>query len=516
MDQPQGNNVWIFDTTLRDGRQGGHDMSCEVKILIARKLDELGVDVIEAGFPISSKGDEDAVRQIAHEVRRPIICALARTKEEDIEVAWRAVSQAARPRIHVFVATSDVHVKKKLRTTQYEVSKMATDAVTLARSYCDDVEFSPEDAGRTSPEYLAEIVAGAIDAGATTINIPDTVGYQTPWGFEELIRFVYCAAPKLQDVVLSVHCHNDLGLAVANSLAGVRVGARQVEGCFLGIGERAGNAALEAVIMALETRKDNFGVSTNIATEKIGPACRFISEAIGYPIDMHKPIVGRMAFGHSSGIHRDGVDKDRQTYEIMGPESVGWIGTEMELVSDMGRSGISKRLCEIGYDGDAMVDAIYPRFTDLADKKGKLSNEDLHMLAQEHCIKESIAREKLFNINTETIQYAPGVGSVHISRNGSIIQRGGIGDGPVDALFHAINDAVTAHGEHIDNLELIDYTVVKGQGGPEAIAWVIVRVRLGDKEGYGRSGHPDTIKASAQAYVYAINHVLQVPASIVI
>jgi len=511
MNQSQDNLVQIFDTTLRDGRQAGHDMPFETKIAIARKLDELGVDVIEAGFPISSKGDEDAVRQIAHEVRRPVICALARTKEEDIKTAWRAIAQATRPRIHVFVATSDIHVEKKLRATRYDIFKMAVGAVKQARSYCNDVEFSPEDAGRTSPEYLAEIVAGVIDAGATTINIPDTVGYQTPWGFEKLIAYVYQMVPELRNVTLSVHCHNDLGLAVANTLAGVRAGARQVEGCLLGIGERAGNAALEAIIMALETRRDFFGVTTNIATEKIGPVCRFISETIGYPIDIHKPVVGTYAFGHSSGIHRDGVNKDRRTYEIMMPESVGWIGTEMELVSDMGRSGIRKRLCEIGYDGDALVDAIYPRFTDLADRKGKLSNEDLHMLAQEHFIREIIAREKLFNINTKTIQYAPGIGSVHISRNGRVIQRGGIGDGPVAALFNAINDAVTAHGENIKNMELVDYAVVKGQGGPEAIAWVIVRVRLGNKEGYGRSGHPDTVKASAQAYIYAVNHMLQVP-----
>ncbi len=503
------NYIYIFDTLLRDGEQAGHKMSPDTKLAIAHRLKDLGVDIIEAGFPISSNGDEYSVAHIAREVRGVKICALARVLDPDIDAAARSIEHADNPRIHVFIGTSDIHVQAKLRMNKETVLDLISHGVIRAKTYCDDVEFSPEDAGRTSPAFLAASIQTAIEAGATVINIPDTVGYQTPWTFEELIRGVYRAVPKLHDVLVSVHCHNDLGLAVVNSLAGIRAGARQVEGCFLGIGERAGNATLEQIVMALKVRSDFFQCRTSIITEKIGPTCRFIAGEIGYLLEEHKPILGKRVFSHSSGIHDDGVQKDRRTYEIMTPESVGWIGTTRELVSHLGHSGLSDELDQLGFNGEAMVNAIYPRFTQLADIKNKLSTEDLLMLVQEHHIQNAILRDHLFKL--EEIEYAPGVGAVKLTRNGVSVRKSGCGDGPVAALYAAINDAAAALGESLDDLELIDYTVLKGRGGPEAIAWTVVRLKRGKHEGYARSGDPDTVKASAQAYVYAMNHLLNTP-----
>ncbi len=503
--------VIVFDTTLRDGEQAGHKMSPEVKLTLAHKLKELGVDVIEAGFGISSPGDFAAIQKIAKEVRGVSICSLARVLIEDVDAAWQAIEKAEKPRIHTFIATSDVHTEKKLRMSKEQVIEKAVKAIERARRYCDDVEFSPEDSSRTSKEYLADVVGAAIAAGAATINIPDTVGYTTPWEYEALIRFLYEQVPDLTKVAVSVHCHNDLGLACANTLAGLRAGARQIEGCLLGIGERAGNVSLEQVIMALKTRQEFFGLQVAINTNKIGPTCRLLSNLIGYPIPAHQPIVGENAFCHSSGIHADGVIKERKTYEIITPESVGWEGKPLELVSHLGRAGLKRHLCSLGYSGEGLIEQVYPEFKRLADVKGKLTDEDLHMIVQELRIKAEIDREQLFDL--EDIDYHPGWAKVKICRNGAIVEREGKGDGAISAIFNAIRDAAKALGENLDNLFLLDYNVVKGQGGSEANAWVVVRLRLGDRIGYARSGHPDTVTASAKAYLYALNHLLQVPVS---
>lgn len=510
--QPTSEKVFVFDTTLRDGEQAGHKMPPDIKLAIARKLDELGVDVIEAGFPQSSEGDLGSVARIAKEVRRPVICALARVLDPDIDAAARAIERAAHPRIHVFVATSAIHVQNKLRMNNEQILEMITHAVRRARQYSEDVEFSPEDAGRTSPAFLAEAVRTAVEAGASVINIPDTVGYQTPWTFESLIRLVYQKVPELSGRHVSVHCHNDLGLAVANTLAGIRAGARQIEGCFGGIGERAGNVALEQVVMALTCRGlDVFeGLHTDIDTTKIGPVCRFIADQIGYQYEEHRPIIGKRAFSHSSGIHDDGVRKDRRTYEIMTPESVGWEGTERELVSHLGRGGLAEELTKLGYEGDDLVDALYPRFTQLADIKVRLSTKDLHMLVQEYRAQNEIARDRLFKL--ESIEYGPGVGAVRLTQNEKSVRAAGCGDGPISGLYDAIMNAFGAHGVDVRDIELDDYSVVKGRGGPEAIAWTVVRLTRGKQEGYARSGDPDTVKAFAHACVYAMNHLLNTPA----
>ncbi len=504
--------IHVFDTTLRDGEQAGHKMSPEAKLAIAQKLDDLGVDIIEAGFPISSEGDLLSVQRIVEEVRRPTICVLARVLDPDISAAARAIERAIHPRIHVFVGTSAIHVKNKLRLNNEAVLEMITHAVTRARQYCDDVEFSPEDAGRTSPDFLAEAVRTAIEAGATVINIPDTVGYQTPWTFEGLIRSVYKKVPALHSRMVSVHCHNDLGLAVANTLAGIQAGARQIEGCFGGIGERAGNVALEQVVMALTCRgHDVFeGVCTSIDTKRIGPTCRFIADQIGYVYEEHRPIIGKRAFSHSSGIHDDGVQKDRRTYEIMTPESVGWVGVTRELVSHLGRSGLCDELNQLGYDGDTIVDAIYPKFTELADIKTRLSVEDLHMLVQEYRVQNEIEKNKLFKV--EKVDYGHGIGAVKLRREGLSARKSGCGNGPISALFEAIMETARALGTDTSDIKLDDYGVIKGYGGAEAIAWTVVRLKQGTREGYGRSGNMDTDEAFAYACVYALNHLLNTPA----
>jgi len=503
------NRVIIFDTTLRDGEQAGHKMPPEAKLNIAQKAAAMGVPVIEAGFPISSAGESHAVQMIARQVRGTTICALARAVKEDIETAARAIASAEHGRIHTFISTSPVHMEKKLGMTPEQVLVRTVEAVQWAKEFCQDVQFSPEDATRSEPEFLAQVVRMAIENGATVINIPDTVGYVQPEEFKSLLAFLYSQVPSLHDVILSVHCHDDLSLAVANSLVGVAAGARQVEGCWLGIGERAGNAKLEAVIAALKTRFDIYQLETGIDYSQIGPMCRKVSRLAGYPIPGHTPIVGDSAFAHSSGIHRDGVNKERTTYEIINPESYGWEGKSMELVSHLGRNGLRRVLDDLGYPGQELIADVYPLFEKLADAKGKLTEEDIHMIVQELRIKRDIARESLFDL--EWSDYGPGHAVVQIRQNGSVQLGAGKGDGPVSSCFMAIIDALSKHGTDLSGLSLEDYNVVKGQGGPEAIAWTIVRIKLGDRFGYGRSGDIDTVKAAAKAFVYAINHLLHIP-----
>ena len=367
-------NVIIFDTTLRDGEQSaGIGLTTQEKLVIARQLDRLGVDVIEAGFAASSPGDFEAVQAIAREVRRPVIASLARCVLSDVDAAWNAIKDAERPRIHVFISSSDVQIMNQLRKNPEEVMDMAIASVERAKSHCDDVEFSPMDATRTDIEYLYKMLEGAIAAGATTINIPDTVGYVMPWEFRERIRLIKENVPNIDKVTLSVHCHNDLGQAVGNSLAAVAEGARQVEGCINGLGERAGNAALEEVIMALETRKDLYGVSTNVNTRQIYRTSRLVSDITGFAVQPNKAIVGANAFRHASGIHQDGVLKDRTTFEIMDPQSIGWPSNELVLGKLSGRAGLRSRLDDLGYHLDQEnLNEAFELFKNLADRKPRL------------------------------------------------------------------------------------------------------------------------------------------------
>ena len=371
--------VIIFDTTLRDGEQSaGIGLTTQEKLEIARQLDRLGVDVIEAGFAASSPGDFQAVQEIAREVRRPIIASLARCVLPDVDAAWEAIKDAERPRIHVFISSSDVQIMNQLRKNPEEVMDMAIASVERAKSYCDDVEFSPMDATRTDIEYLYKMLEGAIAAGATTINIPDTVGYVMPWEFRERIRLIKENVPNIDKATLSVHCHNDLGQAVGNSLAAVAEGARQVEGCINGLGERAGNAALEEVIMALETRKDMYGVETSINTRQIYRTSRLVSDITGFAVQPNKAVVGANAFRHASGIHQDGVLKERTTFEIMDPQSIGWPSNELVLGKLSGRAGLRARLDELGYhlDQDELNNA-FEEFKNLADRKPEVTDADL-------------------------------------------------------------------------------------------------------------------------------------------
>lgn len=484
-------------------------MDASTKLEIAHGLADAGVDIIEAGFPCSSPADLEIVRRIGQEVRGPIICGLARIKKEDIDACVQALEGAPRARIHVFASTSEVHIRKKLRVAPGFVLDQTGEMVRYARQFVDDVQFSAEDATRTNWEYLSDVITIAIQAGATTINLPDTVGYSHPLAMQTMLEYLYRHIPGMRAVTVSMHCHNDLGMAVANSFAGVLNGARQVEGCFLGIGERAGNADLGAIIMAIHSHGRSINLRTNIQTEKLGPLSRMISSRIGYPIPAHYPIVGDLAFAHSSGIHRDGMDKDRRTYEIMDPETIGWQGVSVELTARMGRNGLRNILNELGYDGVNLIDRVYPAFLVLADLKLRLNTDDLHMIVQEILIQEEAIRGNLFTL--ADLDYRPRWGSVEIRRNGNIEKAESSGNGAIDALYEAIREAISTHGCDLSDLTLDDYSVIKGQGGPEAIGWVVVRVSQGGRKGFGRSGDTDVNKASAQALVYAINHLLQAP-----
>ncbi|MDA1334412.1 MAG: 2-isopropylmalate synthase [bacterium] len=519
-------HIDIFDTTLRDGEQAGHQMSPDTKLAIAHRLADIGVNVIEAGFPSSSPTDFGAVEAIAREVRDPIITSLARIVPGDIEPAWRAIEHAARPRIHVFASTSPIHMEKKLRMTPDEVLARTGEAVRLAKSYCDDVEFSPEDATRTEPEFLATIVKLAIAEGAQVINIPDTVGYIVPHMFARLLNNLLARVPELDPNhgtrTLSVHCHNDLGNAVANTLVGVMYGARQVEGCFVGIGERAGNVALEQVIMNIKIHGQDgdyySGFETGIDTTQLVPLCQFISGAIGYPIPLHQSIIGDGVFMHSSGIHADGVRKDAGTYEIMSPASVGHGTAKPKLVTHMGRGGIAGYLEGLGYkDGDSLAVEIYPHFIALAGVKGELTAEDMHMLVQEVHARDEALRSNLFHFpDVYSIDFRPNWARVRIKRNEDVFYGVSNGrDGVVSAVMLSIQNALHAHGVSIaHNITLDDYRVEKGGGGPEANAWTIVKLRHGDNIGMARAGDTDVVVASAKAYLAAINNLIHHPFTI--
>ena len=497
-----GDIVRIFDTTLRDGEQSpGASMEPTQKLQLARQLARLKVDIIEAGFPISSPGDLESVRTIAQEVEGPIICGLARARPEDIEAAWQGVQQAARRRIHTFIGTSDVHIQHQLRKTPAEVLQIAADMVRLARERCEDVEFSPMDATRTEFGYLSEVVAATVEAGATTINIPDTVGYTMPWEMEELIRRLIAEVPGARGVIFSVHCHNDLGLATANSLAAVRGGARQVECAVNGLGERAGNASLEELVMGLQTRTDLMGVSTGVATQEIMRTSRMVSNFSGFVVAPNKAIVGDNAFTHESGIHADGVIKERTTFEIMDPEDVGVTGSAITLGPRSGRAALRKRLADLGYDVDGEeLKRIYEAFLRLADRKKQVQDEDLETLIPTNGPKATGAF-RFVSLRVTAGVESP-VAEVCLERDGERLRDAAGGNGPVDAACKAI--------KRVTGMEctLEDFGLHGVTRGLDALGQARVRVVHGEDEAIGRAADPDIVTASAKAFLNAVNKLV--------
>lgn len=495
--------VVIFDTTLRDGEQcPGASMNLREKMEVARQLARVGVDVIEAGFPVISDGDFEAVKTIATEIQGPVICGLARCTPKDIEAAAAALQPAGdRGRIHVFLATSKIHRDFKLRKAHEEIIRMAVESVRQAKSFVRDVEFSPEDASRTEPEFLAEVVQAAIEAGATTVNIPDTVGYAVPDQYAGLIRYLREHVKNIDQAVISVHCHDDLGLAVANSLAAVQAGARQVEGTFNGIGERAGNAALEEVIMAIKTRPDFYSnVETGIESREILKTSRLISRMSGLHVARSKAIVGENAFAHSSGIHQDGILKKRETYEIMDPQEVGWGGTELPLTKHSGRHAMAARLEQLGFRlSDQELANVFARFKDIGDKKKFVYDDDLAALVEDSMGEEDdVYRLEYIHVTSGSTTVP--TATVRISRKGEDFQDSSPGNGAVDAAMKAI-DRITSHQGH-----LAEYHVEAVTQGKDALGEVTLKVDFGNGELItGKGASTDVIEASARAYVNAVN-----------
>ena len=495
--------VIIFDTTLRDGEQcPGASMNLREKMEVARQLERLNVDVIEAGFPVISEGDFEAVQRIATDVKGPIIAGLARCVTKDIEAAAAAVKPAGeRGRIHVFLATSKIHREHKLKKAHEEILRLAADGTRLAKSHCKDVEFSPEDASRTEPEFLAQVVETVIAAGATTVNIPDTVGFAVPEEYAALIRYLKDNVRNIDDAIISVHCHNDLGLAVANSLAAVQAGARQVEGTINGIGERAGNAALEEVVMALKTRADFFGkLRSEVHTREILKTSRIVSRMSGLHVQRSKAIVGENAFAHSSGIHQDGMLKMRETYEIMDPVEVGWGGTELPLTKHSGRHAMAARLEHLGFKlSDAEIGAVFVRFKEIGDKKKFVYDDDLSALVDDSMMPQAEGWQ-LQTLEVAVVSGQKPHAKVSLVREGSTKEAEADGNGAVDAAMRAI-DAVAGRSGN-----LLEYNVQAVTQGHDALGEVTLKVDFGDGRLItGKGASTDVIEASARAYLNAIN-----------
>ena len=496
--------IVIFDTTLRDGEQSaGASMNMEEKLEVARQLARLNVDIIEAGFPASSPGDFEAVRAIAETIKGPAIAGLARCCDADIDAAGEAVKKAKKPIIHTFIATSDVHVEKKLRKSHEEVLEMAVGAVKRARRYTDHVEFSPEDSSRTGFDYLCRVVEAVIDAGATTVNIPDTVGYAIPSQWGAMIRELFQRVPNIKKAVLSVHCHNDLGLAVANSLAAVEAGAGQVECTINGIGERAGNAALEEVVMALKTRQDLFDVSVNVNTREFYRASRLVSDVTGFTVQPNKAIVGRNAFAHEAGIHQDGVLKERTTYEIMDPAEVGWMGSGLILGRRSGKHAFSERLKALGYTlNPTDLEKAFERFKVIADKKKEVFDEDLEVIVADE-VYTIPTKYHLAYMNVMTSLEGVPTATIKLKTDDAEMTDAGIGVGSVDAVYRTIDKLVDAQ------YKLEDFTVKSVTGGTDALGEVTVKLVAKDGRVYtGRGASLDIIEASAKAYLNAINKLV--------
>jgi len=493
----------IFDTTLRDGEQSpGCSLNVEEKIEVAHQLARLNVDVIEAGFPVASPGDFEAVHRIAKKVKGPQICGLARLVKGDIDAAWKAVKAAKKPRIHIFIATSDIHMEKKLKMSRQQVLDKIGHMVSYTAKLCDNVEFSTEDAVRSEFSFLATAVQTAIDAGATTINIPDTVGYAIPFEFGIMIRRLVDKIPDSNKVIFSVHCHNDLGLAVSNSLAAVRNGARQIECTVNGIGERAGNASMEEIVMALKIRADFFDVSTAIKSEEIYKASRLVSRLTGMQVQPNKAIVGANAFSHESGIHQDGFIKNRLTYEIMTPESVGVPSSQLIMGKHSGRHALAKRLKDLGHTIEGKVlNEIFEKFKVLADKKKFVFDEDLLTLVEED-VQPSKDAFKLEFLQTSSGTGVVPTATIKVAHGGQLIQDTASGDGPVDAAYKAI-DKVTKM-----KVKLLDYKLSAVSGGKDAQGEVTVQLEYSKGATVrGKGASTDIIEASAKAYIAAINRI---------
>ncbi len=496
--------IYIFDTTLRDGEQSpGASLNVQEKIEIARQLERLGVDVIEAGFPISSPGDFHAVQEVCKVVEGPVVCGLTRAIPKDIDVAAEALKGAKRPRIHTGLGVSDSHLQYKLRMTREEALKRGVAAVKYARRYVDDVEYFLEDSGRADPDYLCRVIEAVIDAGATVINIPDTTGFATPEEYGSRIRMVMERVPNIDRVTVSVHCHDDLGLAVANSLAGVLAGARQIECTVNGIGERAGNTSLEEVVMAMKVRSDFFDMETGINTREIYKTSRLVSNLTGILVQPNKAIVGANAFAHSSGIHQDGVLKERTTYEIIDPREVGIPESKILLTARSGRHALQHRLAELGYQlEEAQLDKVYERFLQVADQKKMVYDEDLEAIVAEETSSVRVSYE-LMHVQVTCGDHSIPTATVQLrDPEGKLLVDSDHGTGPVDAIYRAINRIV-----RVEN-DLIEFSVQAVTEGIDALAEVTIRIRQGNDIYTGRGADSDICVASAKAYMHALNKLI--------
>ncbi len=495
--------IFIFDTTLRDGEQSpGCSMNFTEKIRMARQLEQLQVDVIEAGFPIASEGDFESVKEIAKQIRTCTIAGLSRANKGDIDRAWEALKHAAKPRIHTFIATSDIHLKYKLKKSREEVLESAVNAVRLAKSYCDDVEFSCEDASRSDVDYLCQIVEAVIAEGATVVNIPDTVGYAIPDDYGKIIRLLIQRVPNINKAIISAHCHDDLGMAVANSLAAVMNGARQIECTVNGVGERAGNASLEEIAMAIRTRSEALKVHTNIKTEEIYKSSKMLVSLTGMHIQRNKAIVGDNAFAHEAGIHQDGMLKNSITYEIMTPQSVGIKHSTLVLGKHSGRHALKQRYSELGYNLTAEeLEKAYSVFTKIADEKKQIFDDDLVAILQD----ELSSIDETYKL--ETFQVTSGLNliptaTVGLKKGNEVFQDSATGDGPVDASYRAI-ERITGI-----SVELLDYSIKSVAWGRDAIGEVFVKIAIDGYVFNGRSASTDVITGSVKAYLNAINHAV--------
>ena len=498
------NKILIFDTTLRDGEQSaGIGLTKSEKLEIAHQLKELNVDIIEAGFPASSPGDFESVIEISKEIKGPTIAALARCVPSDVDAAWEAIKNAENPRIHVFVNSSDIQIINQLKKNREEVLDMAVYCVEQAKKYCSDVEFSPMDASRTDMDFLYQLIEATVKAGATTINIPDTVGYTMPWEFKQRIEDIINNVPGMNDVITSVHCHNDLGLSVANSLAAITAGARQIEGCINGLGERAGNAALEEVIMAINTREDLLDVTTDINTKQIYKTSRLVSDITGFPVQPNKAIVGANAFRHASGIHQDGVIKSKSTFEIMDPESIGLTGNSLVLSKLSGRAGLKSRLEDLGYIlSKEELDKTFEDFKNLADKKKEVTNQDLEILMSDQKRSErSDNNYELISVNIESGSEKQPKANIKIKNNSNnkIEEATSSGTGPVDAIYKAIDKLIDI------KVTLNEWRIEAVTEGIDAIGDAIVRLEKNNSIVIGRGSDTDVLVSSAKAYIDGLN-----------
>ena len=494
--------VIIFDTTLRDGEQSpGASMNAAEKLRLATQLEKLGVDVLEAGFPAASQGDFDAVAGIAAKLERTEVAALARTSKADIDRAWGAIQHAKKPRIHTFIATSDLHMHYKLNMSKEAVLKTAVESIKYAKSFTDNIEFSAEDASRSDRDFLCKVFEAAIDAGATTINIPDTVGYAIPEEFSDLVKYVIARTPNIGKAVVSIHCHNDLGLATANTIAAVIAGARQAEVTVNGIGERAGNTSMEEFVMAMHTRPNYLPLTCNINTELIYPTSRLVTMITGIIVQPNKAIVGANAFAHEAGIHQDGVLKNPMTYEIMKPEDVGLTASKLVLGKHSGRHALRSRLKELGYDlSDEELKLVFTKFKELADKKKHVVDEDLEVIVTEGILRttDTFCLEYLHvTCGTTVIPMA----TVKLTINGRSVQGAGYGNGPIDAAFDSIAKLTGTESE------LLRFSVSALTGGTDAQGEVTVRLKENGLVSLGRGADPDIITASAKAYINGLNRL---------